>query len=163
MEHFSLFAKKISKIIKSEEIAEAAKNKSPIARFTRSDNAGDTRHFTSHMLEISNEQITAWEMFKGVKVKVIHESTTWIDTIMAFLPVIILIAFFWIMTSRQMGGGGKNPFSFGKSQAKIIGNDPKKKTTFNDVAGCDEAKQDLQELVEFLKDPKKYDALGFPS
>ncbi len=143
-----------------QEIAEAEKNRSAIARFTRNESESkNTRHFTSHMLDISNEQITAWEVFKGVKVKVIHESTTWIDTIMAFLPVIILIVFFWIMTSRQMGGGGKSPFSFGKSQAKIL-NDPKKKTTFNDVAGCDEAKQDLQELVEFLKNPKKYDELG---
>ena len=144
-----------------EEIAEANKSKSAIARFTHAEkDNGNTRRFKSHMLDISNEQITAWEMIKGVKVKVIHESTTWIDTIMAFLPVIILIAFFWIMTNRQMGGGGRNPFSFGKSQAKILANDPKKRTTFNDVAGCDEAKQDLQELVEFLKAPKKYDELG---
>ena len=55
-----------------EELAEAAKSKSAIARFTHTDNTGDTRKFSSHMLEISNEQITAWEMFKGVKVKVIQ-------------------------------------------------------------------------------------------
>ncbi|SHK66984.1 MULTISPECIES: ATP-dependent zinc metalloprotease FtsH [unclassified Fibrobacter] len=141
-----------------EEIAEAKKNQSAIARFTRASSDTKHKHFKSHMLEVSNEQISTWETFKGVKVKVIHESTTWIETLIGFLPAILLIAFFYIMMSRQMGGGGKSPFSFGKSQVRQLTS--QKKTTFNDVAGCDEAKQDLQELVEFLKDPKKYDKLG---
>ncbi len=141
-----------------EEIAEAKQKQSALARFTRTNSDIKNKHFRSHMLEISNEQISTWEAYKGVKVKVIHESTTWIDTLVAFLPAILLIGFFYIMMSRQMGGGGKSPFSFGKSQVRQLNS--QKKTTFNDVAGCDEAKQDLQQLVAFLKDPKKYDQLG---
>ncbi len=145
--------------LSDEEIAEMQKKQTFLSKFTHAPNKNNSRKFTSHMLEVSNEQITAWETYKNVKVKVIHESSTWLDTIVAFLPAVLLIVFFWIMMGRQMGGGGKNPFSFGKSQVKQL-NDSKKKTLFTDVAGCDEAKQDLQELVEFLKCPKKYDELG---
>lgn len=101
-----------------EEMSEAKANRSVIARFTKSDNEkGGTKRFTSHMLDVSNEQITGWEHYKNVKVKVIHEPTTWFDTLIAFMPAILLIVFFYFMMNRQMGGAGKNPFSFGKSQA----------------------------------------------
>ncbi len=72
----------------------------------------------------------------------------------------LLIIFFWIFMLRQMQGGGpKGIFSFGKSKARLLtGSRPK--VTFADVAGCDEAKQELQEIIEFLRDPGKFQKLG---
>lgn len=103
------------------EIAEAKKNQSAISRITKAGSEpSGTKHFKSHMLDVSNEMVSAWETYKGVKVKVIHESSTWIDTIVAFLPAVILIVFFYFMMTRQMGGGGKSPFAFGKSQVKQL-------------------------------------------
>ncbi len=81
--------------------------------------------------------------------------------LMTFLPVILIIAF-WIFMMRQMqggGGGAKGAMSFGKSRAKLQGED-QIKVTFADVAGCDEAKEEVSELVEFLRDPGKFQKLG---
>ena len=78
-----------------------------------------------------------------------------------FLPVLLLIGF-WIFMMRQMqggGGGAKGAMSFGKSRAKLQGED-QIKVTFADVAGCDEAKEEVQELVDFLRDPSKFQKLG---
>src|SRR5690554_5876478 len=81
--------------------------------------------------------------------------------ILAALPIIIIIAVFMLfMRQMQGGGGGKGgPMAFGKSKAKLLSED-QIKTTFEDVAGCDEAKEDVKELVEFLRDPGKYQRLG---
>ena len=78
-----------------------------------------------------------------------------------FLPVLLIIGF-WIFIMRQMqggGGGAKGAMSFGKSRAKLQGED-QVKVTFADVAGCDEAKEEVSELVEFLRDPGKFQKLG---
>jgi cell division protease FtsH len=74
---------------------------------------------------------------------------------------LLLIVFWYWMFRQQMGGGrgGSGPFSFGRSRAKLL-MDGQVKITFNDVAGCDEAKEDVKELVDFLRDPKKFSKLG---
>ncbi|MGY1425413.1 ATP-dependent zinc metalloprotease FtsH [Lysobacter sp. A289] len=76
-----------------------------------------------------------------------------------FLPIILIIAF-WIFVMKQMQqGGGKGAMSFGKSRAKLQGED-QIKVTLADVAGCDEAKEEVGELVEFLRDPSRFQKLG---
>ncbi|WP_339766683.1 ATP-dependent zinc metalloprotease FtsH [uncultured Paraglaciecola sp.] len=78
----------------------------------------------------------------------------------SWFPMLLLIGV-WIFFMRQMqgGGGGRGAMSFGKSKAKLMGED-QIKTTFADVAGCDEAKEDVSELVDFLRDPSKFQKLG---
>jgi len=74
------------------------------------------------------------------------------------LPLLLLIGFMYFI-SRQMQGTGNRALAFGKSKARLHSNDETKKT-FDDVAGCDEAKEDLREIIEFLQDPKKFQRLG---
>ncbi|MGY0580855.1 MAG: ATP-dependent zinc metalloprotease FtsH [Paraglaciecola chathamensis] len=78
----------------------------------------------------------------------------------SWFPMLLLIGV-WIFFMRQMqgGGGGRGAMSFGKSKARLMGED-QIKTTFADVAGCDEAKEDVSELVDFLRDPSKFQKLG---
>ncbi|MGR6871061.1 ATP-dependent zinc metalloprotease FtsH [Pseudomonas sp. HK3] len=90
-----------------------------------------------------------------------EQQSIWTQLLVASFPILVIIAVFMFFM-RQMqggGGGGRGPMAFGKSKAKLLGED-QIKTTFADVAGCDEAKEDVQELVEFLRDPAKYQRLG---
>ncbi|MBA3241394.1 MAG: ATP-dependent metallopeptidase FtsH/Yme1/Tma family protein [Acidobacteria bacterium] len=73
-------------------------------------------------------------------------------------PVLLLVGF-WIFMLRQMQSGGNKALSFGKSRAKLL-NNQQKRVTFKDVAGVDEAKEELQEIIEFLKEPQKFQKLG---
>jgi len=96
---------------------------------------------------------------KGVKVNVKPEQeNSWIQVLLSWIPMLLLIGI-WILFMRQMQVGGGKALSFGKSRARLI-HQSNEKVTFDDVAGIDEAKQELQEVVEFLRDPKKFTRLG---
>lgn len=88
----------------------------------------------------------------------------WMDVILGFLPIIIIIGV-WIFLMRRMSGGGAGGpggqiFNIGKSKAKLFDQNTEVKTTFKDVAGLEGAKEEIQEIVDFLKNPKKYTVLG---
>ncbi len=82
----------------------------------------------------------------------------WAQLLYSWAPILLLIGF-WIFFMRQMQSGGNKALSFGKSKAKLSSNS-QKKVTFKDVAGVDEAKEELQEIIEFLKEPQKFQKLG---
>ena len=92
-------------------------------------------------------------------VKPPEEPSFWSQILISWFPMLLLVGV-WIFFMRQMQGGGKGgAFSFGKSKARMI--DQKNNTvTFNDVAGCDEAKEEVYEVVDFLRDPNKFQKLG---
>ena len=88
-----------------------------------------------------------------------EEPSLFMTLLISWFPMLLLIGV-WIFFMRQMQGGGKGgAFSFGKSKARML-DQTNNKVTFKDVAGCDEAKQDVQEIVDFLRDPSKFQRLG---
>ena len=109
---------------------------------------------------IDDNIIKSWNE-KGVSFSVEKDDGGWLTPILGVLPWILIIAF-WIIIMRRMqsgGGGTRGIFSFGKSKAKML-SESAIKVTFKDVAGTDEAKEELSEIIEFLKTPAKFQKLG---
>jgi len=108
----------------------------------------------------SDAQISEMLMEKKVEVSARpeEEKFSWFSIFISWFPLILLVGV-WIFFMRQMQAGGGKAMSFGKSRAKLL-TEAQGKITFEDVAGIEEAKEELQEIIQFLKDPKKFTKLG---
>ncbi|HEY2941581.1 MAG TPA: ATP-dependent zinc metalloprotease FtsH [Vicinamibacteria bacterium] len=96
---------------------------------------------------------------KKVVINIERDTTpAWANMLISWAPFLLLIGF-WVFFMRQMQSGGNKALSFGKSKAKLLASQ-QKKVTFKDVAGVDEAKEELQEIIEFLREPQKFQKLG---
>ncbi len=117
--------------------------------------------FSTYSPETSNTPLIGDLLNNGVKINAKPmEQSIWTQIFISWFPFLLIIGL-WIFFMRQMqgGGGGRGALSFGKSKARLLGED-QIKITFNDVAGVDEAKEEVSELVEFLRDPGKFQKLG---
>jgi cell division protease FtsH len=122
----------------------------------------DIKTFSTTLVEpIIQEQVKVWNE-KKIKYTFVKESNEWTTILLGLLPWVLMFGV-WMFFFRRMQGGGaggtRGIFNFGKSKAKLI-SESAIKVTFKDVAGADEAKQELEEIIEFLREPTKFQKLG---
>jgi len=122
----------------------------------------DGSHFDTVRPAVADNDLMKSLLSHNVEVvgKQPEQQSIWTQLLVASFPILVIIAvFMFFMRQMQGGGGGKGPMSFGKSKARLMSED-QIKTTFTDVAGVDEAKEDVKEIVDFLRDPSKFQRLG---
>ena len=123
---------------------------------------GDDKRYVVYIPETDNKALVGDLLDKGVVIKAQppEQESVLMQIFISWFPMLLLIGV-WIFFMRQMqgGGGGRGALSFGKSKARLLGED-QVKVTFQDVAGVDEAEEDVAELVDFLRDPGKFQKLG---
>ncbi|MFN7965908.1 MAG: ATP-dependent zinc metalloprotease FtsH [Acidobacteriota bacterium] len=117
----------------------------------------DGKEFVAYLVKDDQLQQTLRDSNVSVKVNKPRDGT-FLISLLTWGPMLLLVGV-WIFFMRQMQSGGNKAMSFGKSRAKLL-TPTNKKITFKDVAGCEEAKQELQEIIEFLKDPQRFQKLG---
>ena len=125
---------------------------------------GSPQQYTRYRAEIPPDPELADKLMEQYpNVKVASVAAMWTDRLLSIAGSLLLpvglIVFFWFFIMRQMRSAGGQAFQFGRSQAKLAG-DHFKRVTFNDVAGMEEVKEELEEVVEFLKDPERFRAIG---
>jgi len=149
-----------------EALADAKHSKAKSSDFLgRNNDAGPHYQFEVGNLELFQKKLEAAEA-KGVTFNYEFKTveSRWLDVLIGFLPLILIIAV-WLFIMRRMssgggGGGGAQIFNIGKSKAKLFDEKTDVTSTFKDVAGLEGAKEEVQEIVDFLKNPTKYTVLG---
>ena len=122
---------------------------------------GSNGLFRVRLVPGENEALMSWLVEKNIDCPVKEQSPLIGPLMQQLLFFLLLIGFFWFVFYRKLGTGGGGPFGFGRSKARLLNEDKsKRKITFQDVAGIDEAKEEVQEIVEFLKAPAKFSKLG---
>ena len=164
---------RFQQLVESNQIAQATINYSPqnpylteiVGKFFRTDASGN------HIKKNDQEELVAFrtkarltpkmeeKLLALPQFEVREPNTMLLSVVWSVLPIIIIAALIWFFFIRQIKMAGKGALSFGKSKARLLAKE-RNKTTFKEVAGIDEAIEEVSELVEFLKDPKKFQRLG---
>jgi cell division protease FtsH len=157
-------------LLRDNQIAKATIKKSELTNYDfhgelkearRINRGGKEQQYTKFVLTlpfIDSEVVKEWND-RGIQFSVQKEDNAWINALVSALPWVLLLVVWLIIMRRMQGAGPRGIFSFGKSRAKML-NEGSPRITFLDVAGADEAKMELMEIIEFLKEPTKFQKLG---
>ncbi|MBP1648742.1 MAG: Cell division protease FtsH [Bacteroidetes bacterium] len=158
------------RLLQDNKIAEATVKKSEFTNYdfhgtlkepatiVRGGKQTSFQKFTLTLPILDSAVIKEWNE-RGIRFSVEKEDNAWVSALVSALPWVLLLVVWFIIMRRMQGAGPRGIFSFGKSRAKML-NEGAPKVTFLDVAGADEAKLELMEIIEFLKEPTKFQKLG---